>query len=90
MTRKCGATNNPLALEGTHIPADHVPSRIRLSTIDEVRKEMAAVYREARHGLIPISDGAKLTYMLNVLVGVIRDGELEVRITALEAQNSNR
>lgn len=56
----------------------------RLNTVNEVRREMARVYREARQGEIKITDGSKFVYMLQVIGQTIRDTDLEKRIEALE------
>ena len=43
------------------------PSRVDLKTLDDVRLEMARVYRDARSGKIDTADGSKLIYMLSCI-----------------------
>jgi hypothetical protein len=60
------------------------PPRIDLKTIDDVRVEMARVYRDMRAGRIETSDGTKLAYVLAQLGKLIESGEIEKRLEALE------
>jgi len=60
------------------------PSRIDLKTIDDVRVEMARVYRDMRSGRLETADGTKLAYVLSQLGKLIESGELEKRLEALE------
>ena len=59
--------------------------RIRLGSIREIRKELSAVYREARLGKLDTAVATRYTYMLRELAAMIRDNELEARVEALEA-----
>jgi hypothetical protein len=60
------------------------PPRIDLKTIDDVRVEMARVYRDMRAGKLETADGTKLAYVLSQLGKLIESGELEKRLEALE------
>jgi hypothetical protein len=60
------------------------PSRIDLKTIDDVRLEMARVYRDMRSRSIDTQDGTRLTYVLAQIGKLIESGELERRIESLE------
>ena len=40
------------------------PNKIDLATIDDVRLEMANVYRRMKAGIVEASDGTKLVYVL--------------------------
>jgi len=72
----------PLAERGvTVLPT---PPRIDLKTIDDLRVEMARVYRDMRAGQIETADGTKLAYVLAQLGKLIEAGELEKRLEALE------
>ena len=62
---------------------------IHLNTLDDVRVEMARVYRAMANGQLAIADGARLTYALSLLSKTIVDSVLEDRIAALEALESN-
>ncbi|MBX9895723.1 MAG: hypothetical protein K2Y09_11190 [Nitrosomonas sp.] len=81
MTRKRNQKHTQV-VEGTVIPATHHSPR--LANVKDCRREMAAVYREARIGLIDTKDATRLVYMLGTIVATIRDNELEQRIERLE------
>ena len=75
------------AVEGELIVSNPTPSksaRPRLANIKDVRREIAAVYKEARTGIIPTQEATRLVYMLISLGNMIKDSELEQRITELE------
>ena len=65
-------------------PSPRVPKRLRLSTAVDVRREMVAVYRDARHGRLPEQRAARLVFMLDKVRAVIETSELEDRIADLE------
>lgn len=73
-------------VEGELLPPVPTPAKIRLNTVRECRRELAKVYADAKAGIIPTQDATRLTYMLNALATMIRDGELEDRVRALESQ----
>lgn len=60
------------------------PQEIKLKTADDVRLEMARVYRDMRSGRIDCSDGTKLVYVLIGLLKAIETGVVESRMAALE------
>lgn len=60
------------------------PHRIDLKTIDDVRVEMARVYRDARAGRIEAQQGTRLVYMLSQIGKLIESAEIEKRLEALE------
>lgn len=75
------------AIEGEHIPRATPPvPRLRLATVRDCRRELAKLYGEARRGSIPANEACRLGWLLQVLIGAIRDDELERRIAALEAR----
>src|SRR5690606_23904086 len=61
------------------------PARIDLKTIDDVRLEMARVYRDMKSGVIETADGTKLAYVLAQIGKLIETHEVEKRIEALES-----
>lgn len=61
--------------------------RAKLDTLQDVRLEMAKVYREARSGLVDNQDATKQVWMLQAIGRVIIDYEIEKRIEALENLN---
>jgi hypothetical protein len=61
------------------------PQRVsRLRTLDDVRVELARVYREARTRKLPLDQAKGLAYLLQVMSGLIKETELERRVAALE------
>lgn len=60
------------------------PYRINLSSSEKIRVEMSRVYREARMGLIPISNATKLVFMLTQIIKVYELCEIEQRLMNLE------
>ena len=60
------------------------PRRPSLQTLPEVRREMARVYRDMRHGRIEMQDGTRLTYVLTQIAKVIQVAELDARVEAVE------
>jgi hypothetical protein len=61
------------------------PPRLNLSTSEDVRREMARVYREARSRLIEPSEATKLVFILTQILRAHEQVVLENRITDLEA-----
>lgn len=60
--------------------------RAKLDTLQDVRREMAKVYREARSGVVEVVDGTKLVWMLQAVGKVIEGSDLEKRIEVLEGK----
>jgi hypothetical protein len=58
--------------------------KIDLATIDDVRLEMASIYRSMKSGSIETSDGTKLVYVLGAIGKMIEIHDIENRITLLE------
>ncbi len=67
----------------TEILEDPTP-RINLSTSDDIRREMARVYRETRFNKISPANGAKLVYMLINILKAYEATEIEKRLVDLE------
>jgi len=67
----------------TEIFEDPTP-RINLSTSDDIRREMARVYRETRFNKISPANGAKLVYMLTNILKAYESTEIEKRLVDLE------
>jgi predicted nucleic acid-binding protein len=67
----------------TEIPEDPYP-RINLSTSDDIRREMARVYRETRFNKILPNNGSKLVYMLINILKAYEVTEIEKRLADLE------
>ena len=60
--------------------------RIDLSSLRDVRLELAAVYRLMESGGIPSQEGTRRAYVLKMVADVIVSAELERRIIELENQ----
>ncbi len=60
------------------------PPRIDLKTIDDVRIEMARVYRDMRAGRIETQEGTRFTYVLAQIGKLIESADLEKRLEAIE------
>ena len=65
-------------------PLGHKRYRAKLDTLQDVKREMGKLYREARSGLIDPQDATKQVWILQAIGKVIVDAELETRIELLE------
>lgn len=61
-----------------------------LETAIDCRRELARVYRSARKGDIVPQDASRYANILQIMVGMIRDSDLEARIEALEGRANGR
>ena len=81
---------NPVEIDGQTGEVETLPPkrgrryRCQLNTMQDVKREMSRIYREARSSLIDVSDASKLVYILGTVGKVIEGSELEKRIAALE------
>ena len=73
----------------TQIIEDPHP-RINLSTSEDIRREMARVYRETRFNKILPNNGTKLVYMLTNILKAYEASEIEKRLVELEKANLKR
>lgn len=88
---KIEAAGNSLAtLDGTSLHVLPTPQTIHLKTADDVRLEMAKVYRDMRRGDIDMADGTKLVYVLSQLNKAIETSLVEARMEALERTLNRR
>jgi hypothetical protein len=55
-----------------------------LESLPEVRREMARVYRQMRHGRIDTQDATRMTYVLTQIAKIIQVAGLDARIEAVE------
>ena len=55
-----------------------------LESLTDVRREMARVYRNMRHGRIDTQDATRMTYVLSQIAKIIQTAELEARVAAVE------
>lgn len=63
---------------------DPTPRRIDLSSLRDVRLEMANVYREVDGGRVESQDGSRRVYILRQIADVLINAELERRVAELE------
>jgi len=75
--------DSPIYSVDTASDVDPTP-RINLATSEDIRREMAKVYRETRCNKIMPSNGTKLVYMLINILKAYEVNEIEKRLTDLE------
>ena len=68
--------------------AQYTPQSTHLKTIDDVRLEMAKVYRDMKSQKIPTHDGTRLVYVLSQIGKMIELHDIEKRIELLESNDS--
>lgn len=66
------------------------PAKIDLKSIDDIRLEMARVYREMRSNSIESQDGTRLVYVLAAIGKLIEIHDIEKRIEMLEAAEKEK
>jgi hypothetical protein len=61
-------------------------SRLRLDSLDRVRREMAKLYRAAAYDRTrDVNDASKLGHLLTMIARILEASDLERRVQALEA-----
>lgn len=83
------AADYPVVHEGQLLMAAPTP-QLKLATIDDCRREMARVYRDARTGMTDTANASRLVYMLTSIAKMIEIGQLEQRLTILEEHSNGR
>lgn len=81
--------NEPVTID--NVSGSLLPTRTKkvdLKSINDVRLEMANVYRSMKSGEIETSDGTKLVYVLGAIGKMIEIHEIEIRIELLEEKNN--
>jgi len=79
------ATDSPASPSGRGIRLLPTPSpTIHLKTLDDVRIEMAKVYRDMKLGKLPTQDGTRLVYVLSQIGRVIDADQIAERVEAVE------
>jgi hypothetical protein len=63
--------------------------RVKLDRPVDVRRELAKLYREARMGELSTAELNRFGAFLNILLGCMRDTELQAQIEALELARPN-
>lgn len=70
------------------LPVSRSTPKINLQNAAAIRRELAAVYRDARAGKIETQDATRFGYLLNLLGQAYEREVLENRLDALEVQQS--
>jgi len=83
------ATKRAEVLEGQVLMAVPTP-QLKLATIEDCRREMARVYRDARNSKTDTADASRLVYMLTSIAKMIEIGQLEQRIANLEGMKNGK
>lgn len=66
------------------------PTRINLSTAEDIRREMSRVYREARSKELDTREAGRLVYMLGQIAKAYEIEVIEERLAALEEANLSK
>lgn len=86
---KSDATNPPRsrANAGKSGPPPRV--RCQLNTIDQVKNELARLYRSAKAKTTDVGDASRLANLLSILARLIESSDLEKRIEAIEQRQAD-
>jgi len=84
------ATEAPEANDDADDGGEGIPPRgrcrLRLDTLDRVRREMAKLYRGAAYdGTRRVDDASRLGHLLTMIARILEASDLEKRLAALEA-----
>ena len=79
-------TQSSVTVENSSGKVVATPKKIDLSTINDVRLEMASVYRKMSAGNIETSDGSRLVYVLGQIGKMIELHEIVLRVDKLEGK----
>lgn len=83
-------TDEPAGSRGNAGESPKPRLRLRLATIDDVKTELARLYREVKAGTRETTDGSRMANMLLILGRLIEGSDLEKRLAALEAMKEER
>ena len=64
--------------------------RLKLNSIDDVRAELARLYREGKAGTRDVQDVSRLANVLQILGRLIEGSEIERRLIRLEESEGHR
>ena len=73
-------------------PLPRKPGRCRakLETARDVRRELAAIYRQGKDGRLPVDTASKLGNLLAILCRMLETSDLERRVEMIEAEHQRR
>jgi hypothetical protein len=74
----------PVTIDATSGTCTPTPPKIKLNALEDVRREMASVYREARGGRMDTSEAGRLAYILSSIGKLIEATDIERRIVQME------
>lgn len=83
---KSADNKTPVTIDGESMELIPTPARIDLKSINDIRLEMARVYREMRSKTIESQDGTRLVYVLAAMGKLIELHDIELRIQDLEGK----
>lgn len=78
------AKHQAVTIDGTSGTCTPTPPKIKLNELEDVRREMARVYREARGGTIDTSEAGRLAYILTGIGKLIEATDIERRLVQME------
>jgi hypothetical protein len=78
------AKHQPVTIDATSGTCTPTPAKIKLNELEDVRREMASVYREARAGRMDTSEAGRLAYILTGIGKLIEATEIEKRLVQME------
>lgn len=78
----------PATIEGQSIRVLPTPRRVDLKTLEQVRFEMARVYRAVDRGDYDSGEGSRRVFMLAQIGKLVELSELEKRVDRLEGGES--
>lgn len=81
------STTKPAKASASAGAATTPPSRLRLklTTAEDCRRELARLYREARGRRLDVADASRMANILQILSRLIETSDLEARVERLEA-----
>ena len=85
---KSANDKTPAIIDGESMALVPTPLKIHLKSIDDIRLEMARVYREMRSNQIEAQQGTRLVYVLSAIAKAIEVHDIEQRILLLEEKNN--
>ena len=68
-------------------PEKNTRYRCRLDNAEDVKRELAKLYRETRSGLIDPADATKMGWLLGEIRKAIETSSIEARLASLEEEN---
>jgi hypothetical protein len=83
------ATDLTVNIDGQGLRVIPTP-QLKLASLEDCRREMARVYRDARTGMTDTANASRLVYMLTSIAKMIEIGQLEQRLIILEEHSNGR